>query len=323
MRYLTVSLALFGGCLALACRSSAPTSGGAPVAKAGSRSVSTVAASQGQIMAQVTSTELVVGQNRFTLGLLDGGGRPIADATAHFDFFKLEGSNATLVSQADATFRAPAREANLPETLEVTLSNGQKRVQTNAPSDVGVYSAQASFDSPGKWGVEAKGQLKSGAAYDARTSFQVLTQNLTPAVGSPAPRSRNLTVKDVTDLAQIDSSVHPSADMHTETIAEGIAAGHPLLVLFATPGYCPSRFCGPELEVARKLEAKYRGQADFIHVEIYKDPAQRIPYDTVLQWHITSEPYFFIVDRSGLVRAKFEGPTSMDELDVALQKVAG
>ena len=47
--------------------------------------------------------------------------------------------------------------------------------------------------------------------------FTVLTQSETPAVGAPAPPSRNLTVKDVTDLTIIDTSAHPSPDMHTET----------------------------------------------------------------------------------------------------------
>jgi len=111
--------------------------------------------------------------------------------------------------------------------------------------------------------------------------------------------------------------------MHTESIADGLAAGHPLLILFASPGYCTSRFCGPELEVARKLEPKYKGKVDFIHVEIYKDPAQRIPVDAVNEWHLPSEPWFFLVDSKGIVRAKFEGPTGMQELQSALDEIAG
>ena len=224
--------------------------------------------------------------------------------------------------EADATFRAPEREAGLAETITVTLPNGQKRTQLNAPRDVGVYEATASFDEAGKWGVQATGKLKDGTPFESRQTFDVLAQSVSPAIGSPAPRSHNLTVKDVTDLSQIDTEANPSPDMHTETIADGIAAGHPLLVLFGSPGFCPSRFCGPELELARKLEPKYAGRVDFIHVETYKDPTQGIPSDTFTEWHLQSDPWFFIVDGTGIVRAKFEGPTTLEELSAALDQVA-
>ena len=307
--------------LAAACGSGRSASGIAstPLAAASVRA----AQPTGAVTAEVTSSELVLGQNRFTLGLLDSTGKPIADAMVRLSFFDLNGAEPVAKSSADATLRAPAREDGLPETLEVTLPNGQKKVQVNAPSDVGVYEAMVSFDRTGKWGVEASGKLRGGTPVDARAGFTVQAQSATPAIGAPAPRSHNLTVNDTSDLSTLDSSVTPSPDMHTESIADGIAAGHPLLVLVATPGYCSSRFCGPELELARKLEPKYRGRVDFIHVEIYKDPVQRIPVDAVNEWHLPSEPWFFVVDGKGIVRAKFEGPTSIDELDTALQQVVG
>lgn len=275
------------------------------------------------VTAQVASSEIVLGPNRFVLGLLDSSGTPIADATAHLTFYDLSSGQAQTKGDVDAVFRAPSREAGLAETISVTLPNGQKKVQTNAPSDVGVYDAPFTFDKVGNWGVQAQGKLKNGTPFTARAGFVVKEKGETPALGSPAPASHNLTVKDVTDLSQIDTSVNPSPDMHTESIADGLAAGHPLLVLFASPGYCTSRFCGPELEVARKLEPQYKGRVDFIHVEIYKDPAQRIPVDSVNEWHLPSEPWFFVIDEKGIVRAKFEGPTSMSELQDAINAVAG
>jgi hypothetical protein len=280
-------------------------------------------AAAGQVTAQVASSEIVLGPNRFVLGLLDGSGTPIADAKAHLTFYDLSSGQAQTKGEVDAVFRAPSREAGLAETMSVTLPNGQKKVQTNAPSDVGVYDAPFTFDKVGNWGVQAQGNLKNGTPFVARAGFVVKEKGETPAVGSPAPASRNLTVKDVTDLAQIDTSVSPSPDMHNESIADGLAAGHPLVVLFASPGYCTSRFCGPELELARKLEPQYKGRVDFIHVEIYKDPAQRIPVDAVNEWRLPSEPWFFIIDEKGIIRAKFEGPTGMSELQDAINSVAG
>jgi len=316
-----ILLALASGCSAKGgpASSSGATTGDSA---SGRTAAATAVAGAGGVTAQVAASELIVGSNRFVLGLLDTGGTPIPDATAHFTFYDLSSPQPVVKGETDAAFRAPSREAGLQEQIKVTKPDGSTKVQLNAPSDVGVYEATVSFDHAGKWGVQSAGKLKNGREYSARTSFDVTASGVTPAIGSPAPPSHNLTVKDVTDLSQIDTSVYASTDMHTESIADGIAAGHPLLVLFATPGYCTSRFCGPELELARKLEPAYKGKVDFIHVEIYKDPAQRIQVDAVNEYHLPSEPWFFVIDSQGMVRAKFEGPTSIAELDAALRQLA-
>jgi len=301
--------------LLLSCR--AAGAGGSAKAAA-----SAAAAVAGKVTAQVASSEIVAGQNRFVLGLLDSSGTPIADATAHLTFYDLSGGQTVQKATVDATFEAPAREAGLAETVTFT-TDGKTRSQANAPADVGVYDADVTFDKVGNWGVEASGKLKNGIPYVARVGFEVTASGATPAIGSPAPATHNLTLKDVTDLSQIDSSANPSPDMHTESIADALAAGRPMLILFASPGYCTSRFCGPELEVARKIEPSYKGRVDFIHVEIYRDPAQRVPVDAVNEWHLPSEPWFFLVDSKGIVRGKFEGPTGMQELKSALDMIAG
>jgi len=302
------------------------------------RSSPTAPRPAGALQGVIASSELVVGSNRFTMGILDGSGVPVPDAQVHLKFFQLSSSPAVaapggaataqgvLRSEADAAFHSPGREAGLPAVETVVKPDGSKILVQSGGDEVGVYATTVSFDQPGDWGVEAgvsgKGPAQSGVV---RTPFKVLPQGQTPALGSPAPRSHNLTASDVTDLSIVDTSAHPTADMHTETVADAIATGHPTLVLFATPGYCTSRLCGPELELARKLEPKYAGKVDFIHIEIYQDPsdpAKRKVMAAVEEWHLQSEPWFFVVDGKGNVAAKFEGPTTLAELDAALQKVA-
>jgi hypothetical protein len=329
---LCVSFACGGSTTKSATNAAATRAAGSAASANGPVSGSVAGPTAASLQPVVASTELVVGQNRFTMGILDRSGKPIPDAQVHFKFFALAGApgssgqaQGTLRSESDAVFRAPNREAGLPAVETVTRPNGSKVLVQSGGDEVGVYEAIAAFDKPGDWGVEAD---VTGKTLDTtgvvRTPIKVLTQSVTPAIGSPAPRSRNLTVKDVTDLSIIDTSAHPTADMHTETIAEAIAAGHPTLVLFATPGYCTSRLCGPELELARKLEPKYSGKADFIHVEIYKEPPPKsVVMPAVEEWHLQSEPWFFVIDKNGNVAAKFEGPTTLDEIDQALQKVAG
>ena len=112
--------------------------------------------------------------------------------------------------------------------------------------------------------------------------------------------------------------------MHTATIADTIAAGKPALVLFAVPGYCTSRLCGPEIEIMRKLYPQWNSKVEFIHVEFYKNPAaaSKVVSDTVAEWGLRSEPWFFVIGKDGKITDRFEGPTTQAELETALKNVA-
>lgn len=272
----------------------------------------------------VAVTELAPGANRFAMGLIDNANnQPVADATMHFRFFTVQGNQGTVKGEADAQFIAPARDAGISGIINHVHIDGTAHPHDNGLSDLGVYIAQVQFDQPGSWGVEATFQTKDGRTGKVAVPFQVLEKPITPAVGEPAPRTRNLTAKDVKDLREIDTSAEPSPLFHQDTVADAIAAGRPALVAFLTPGYCSSRFCGPEMEIMKKLEPAYGSRVAMIHIEVWKDPLKRIPFEAVTEWRLQTEPYFFVVDRNGVIAAKFEGPTSMAELDAALAKVVG
>ena len=72
--------------------------------------------------------------------------------------------------------------------------------------------------------------------------------------------------------------------------------------------------------VAKRWQGK---GVDFIHIEIYKnnDPANGTNR-WVNQWHLATEPFTFVVDRTGIIRTKIEGAFSTGELDAAVKKVA-
>ncbi len=273
----------------------------------------------------IASSELVVGDNRFVFGLLDAESRPIADAKVALRFFDLNSGAPVERATTAAVSQVPSRDAGLQQQIIHTHADGSRHIHVNASEQVGVYTARVRFDRTGDWGVEmAIVSTKPKLSATARVRFNVAESANTPAVGEPAPRSRNLTAADVSDLAQIDSSAEPSADMHTSTIADAVAAGRPAVVLFAVPGYCTSQMCGPEYEIMRKLFQKHRSRVEFIHVEFYKNPASpdRVPVDAAVEWRLRTEPWFFVIDAKGLVAAKFEGPTGIQELEEAIQRVA-
>jgi hypothetical protein len=272
----------------------------------------------------LASQEVVVGKSRFAIGIIGGDGRPVVDAKVHFAFYNLNGGKETLTEEMDAISRVPGRDAGLPAQETIRLPDGTTRNIFNAGEEVGIYTATVNFAEAGDWGVEIS--VKSDKPKFEKTwrpRFNVVTRGSSIPVGSPAPKSRNLTTDDVADVRQIDSSSRPSRDMHTSTIAAAIAAGKPTLVLFAVPGFCESRLCGPELEIMRKLWPKYRDRVEFIHVEFYKDPGNpaRIPVEAVAEWGLRTEPWFFAIDSKGIVASKLDGPVSLAELEEMVQGI--
>lgn len=247
----------------------------------------------------LASSELTVGPNRFVFGLVSPRtGAPIMDVPeVGVQFFKVhENHTATKVGDARAVYHSE----NLP---------------------VGVFVTRTKFDQPGDWGAVLTVRPRNGKPYEVQMDFQVLADSPVPRVGESAPPSRNLTKKDVKSLSEIDSG-RPPNDMHDLTIAEAVRSGKPTLILFATPGYCETATCGPDLQVAQALKAKYGDRANFIHIETPSNPAApQAQKPTVEEWHLRTEPWIFLVDREGNIAERFEGGLTLDEVEPAFQRL--
>ncbi len=118
------------------------------------------------------------------------------------------------------------------------------------------------------------------------------------------------------------------------TIKEAVENNLPSVVVFASPAFCTSPTCGPQTDTVSELKEKHLGEANFIHVEIYDNPAEiqgdldrAEIFSVVDDWGLTSiEDYFneswtFILDADGRIDDRFEGFASLEELDTALMKV--
>jgi hypothetical protein len=252
------------------------------------------------LTAIVTSADLAVGQNHFALALVDERNQPIADAPVQLLFFDLSGEHPVTLGEATPVWRRPGSEWNR-----------------------GQYKADVTFQKAGPHGVQATVPGKDGSPLMARTRFDVKARPDAPAVGAPAPRSQNLTVRDAVDPIELCTGTAEvcaaTAGLRQLTIADAIAQGKPLVVLFATPGFCTSQTCGPQLEVLQAAAARYRERANFIHVEIFKDPQARTLNATVQEWSLPSEPWIFVVDAQGQIADRFDGITAVEEIEQALR----
>jgi hypothetical protein len=45
------------------------------------------------------------------------------------------------------------------------------------------------------------------------------------------------------------------------------------------------------------------------------------PYQTVMEWGLQTEPWIFVVDGKGIIRAKLEGLTTAREIAAALRQL--
>src|SRR5438128_10055484 len=172
----------------------------------------------------LTTSELVVGQNRLAFGLLKDG-KLLVDARVSVRLYAIEGEDARLVAET------PARYHRL-EVIEGGKRihihpDGARHVHGDATDVKGIYVAHVTFQRSGTWGLEVLAQSGSGAVESARLSVGALAASLAPMVGRPAPRSRNRIASDVSDLRQIDSSDPPDPRLHRTRIADAIAQGKP------------------------------------------------------------------------------------------------
>jgi hypothetical protein len=272
----------------------------------------------GGLQAVMTTSELVVGQNRLAFGLLKEH-QLLDEADVVVRVYELRGQQADLKAQTRAPY---AWVEIVEEGKHVHIHpDGKRHVHNEATGVRGIYVTQVTFERPGPWGLEVLTKRGDGPVEVLRFTINVLEAPRTPAPGTPAPRSHNLIASDVQDLRQIDTSDPPDPRLHQVRIADAIAQGKPQVIVFATPKFCTSQVCGPVVDIVRTLLPAYGDRVVFTHQEIWQKVEAHEAFPTVAEWNLQTEPWIFVVDGKGIVRAKFEGLTTAREIEAALKQI--
>ena len=194
----------------------------------------------------------------------------------------------------------------------------------------GAYSTELTFDRPGPWRLDIEVEGPDGPA-QARLPVEVAERVGVPEIGSIPPLSRNKTVHTAGGLEELTTDFTPDPDLYQLTIAEAVITGRPTVIVFATPAFCSSPTCGPQVDTVSELKDLHREEANFIHVELYDNP-QEIQGDfneaaftgLVHEWGLSSIPHWFneswtfVLGRDGRIAQRFEGFSTLDELETAL-----
>jgi hypothetical protein len=256
-------------------------------------------------VALVTS-ELVVGPDRFAVGLFDGKGGVVQDAAVHFHYYDLtDPETPVLEAEADAT------PLHTPDGLTT------------------IFTHEREFERAGDWGVEVQALFPDGTAAVKRIGFQVLADSPTLKPGQSAPALETRTSAEVNnDLKELTSAPAPNPAFYELSLAQALTNGKPTVLLFATPAFCQTRFCGPAYEQTSELQSRYGDTFNFVHVEVYTG----LPNPAANNWEVdpamtafglTTEPWLYLIDAQGKIVYRVEGVFSTAEVERHLQALPG
>jgi hypothetical protein len=282
------------------------------------------------IVAEVATYQLVADQaGRLLVALLTADDRWLSFGSVRLGFSYLGDAAASPpagvgVAGVTATFLAIPGS---PEGL------GRPPTLTFAADGRGVYAVEGiTFPKAGFWQVLSSGALSDGAPFEADAAFSVLEKPSVVTVGTLAPRTDNPVIGDAGVAPQaIDSRAAggepiPDPELHATSIADAIEARHPALVVFSTPVYCVSRFCGPVTDLVADLAAEYGDRADFIHVEIYRDFEAGQVNQAALDWLSPDEgelrePWTFLIGADGRIAASWDTVVTRSEIEPLLESL--
>jgi hypothetical protein len=172
----------------------------------------------------------------------------------------------------------------------------------------GVYTIDATLAKAGVWTalVEYDGQ-KLTLPLQVEKKPQVVT------IGAAAPRAASPTIAHPLGASRVCTRT-PPCPLHKDSLATLVGRGRPVALLFATPAYCQTQYCGQVLDALLPVHTQYAAHVDFVHCEIYQDAPTGPQISTVDAWHLPSEPWFFGIDSHGIVRGRLDGAFDQDEM---------
>jgi hypothetical protein len=246
------------------------------------------------------------GENRFAFGVIGQDGKAIYGPTAIY-------IAPTPAEPAQGPFVAPA------DILLTEKRYQSKQAATENDPFAAIYAAEPTFDKPGNWAVLVMTR-SGGRLVGAPTQIQVIKKadDKVPQVGDPAPKVSTDTLETVKgDKALLDTRQPPS-DMHDDFAK--VVGRKPVALLFSTPQLCQSRVCGPVTDVALQMRAKYGDDMTFIHQEVYVDNDLNKGLRPPLKaFNLETEPWLFVVDKTGRITARLEGSFGLDAFEKAIK----
>jgi hypothetical protein len=275
--------------------------GDEPAAPAPAGSLKALQADARQLSLLGAQSQLPVGAGLYTFGLATDDNRLVV------------GGRPQVWAAKDETARAlgpfPTRWFEL---------GAYKTTRDRSPRSplTGFYGARVELPEAGNWMVAATVELDGGRAV-GRGAVPVASE-VPAAVGSKAKALPTPVATTAAGRRKICTR-DPACPLHEISLDDALRAGRPTVVNFGTPLLCSSRMCGPVVDEQMVVADKLGAKASFVHVEIYPDRKATSPVRALTQYGFTTEPWLLVIDRDGVIRARFEGPVTAGQIEDALR----
>src|SRR4051812_7198880 len=298
----------------LAAVAAACTGGGGPKPPPGSPSATGAAGSIAKLVAEADEE----------LSLLTGLGDNRDDAiqTGKSVYIMDLSSGPTSLLQGGTPQLFVAQDVNAkalgPFPTTWSLFTGYEKTGDTSPRSPipGIYWGEIDAPKQGLWTIAAVAE--DGSKTGVGVGHAIVRDQVVAAVGSTAVSVPSPVATTPGAIAKICTRV-PVDEMHYVSLDEALTNGKPTVVSFATPKFCTSRLCGPVVdEQILVFEKVGKDRANFIHVEEFPTQDVSVQSPPFVAWGLRTEPWIFVIDAGGTIRARFLGPATADMIESAL-----
>jgi hypothetical protein len=268
----------------------------------------------GQLTAGATHLSMIAAQEKLTTG------------KSLFTFGLITGQGGILTGGAPEVFiakdqRSAVRGPFRAGFYEFTPIPNDKSPRTPL---TGFYATEIDIPTSGRWVFATVATV--GSARDAATQAidAVARDSVPAAVGSKAISVATPVATTLAKLKEICTRLPPDP-LHYISLDKALTNGKPTVVSFATPLLCQSMLCGPAVDEALLVFQKYGPRTvNVIHVEEFPPGPDHTPDPNTLpsywrKWGFTTEPWTIVIDKEGIIRARFEGPVTAGLIEQALK----
>lgn len=261
-----------------------------------------------QLQTGMASTDLYVGApQRVGVGIYFPDGNTLSFGSADFAF--------AFTGTAEAPTKpkpGPEATATYVPTPGTPTGTGERPAVTSPSQARGIYLAEnVIFDRAGFWTVTVTADVQAQGTLTSVSTFSVAQEPALPAPGQPALPTDNLTIhskgvpRAAIDSQYTNDGTIPDPELHETTIAQALKQHEPALVVFSTPVYCVTRYCGPVTDIVDALSKRYGDRAVFIHIEIWRDFQQQVINQAAADWLYRNgdltEPWLYLIGADGTI----------------------
>jgi hypothetical protein len=249
------------------------------------------------------------------LQLFPGGQEFLSSRLQRFPFGATDMNGTQILGPPARVWIAPqaGSTASAKGPFDATLERYRRLDQPGDPT--GFYVATLPTPASGLAWVMAEARGIFGIS-----PIAVIDQPTTPGVGQRAVSVATPTPGHLRGVSALCTRT-PVCPMHAVSLDVALRARKPIVFTIASPLLCTSRTCGPVIDEVLDVRARTLKHAIFIHAEPYRGNTATILSPAADAWRIPSEPWVWVIDRTGVVRARFEGPVVAAEITLARASV--